>query len=73
MKTRVLHSAAGYHGQLRAGRPFSFATPAFAGCAIYMGRNASIYGYQSAPITGSNDSARPLREDTGQYLEKTSF
>ena len=29
-------------------RPFSFATPAFAGCAPYVGRKSPIYCYQCA-------------------------
>jgi len=42
MTTRVLQSATGYPGQLLAVRPCSFATPAFTGCAPYVGRNASV-------------------------------
>jgi len=35
---------------ISAVRPYSFATPAFAGCAICVGRIAQIYSYQGSSI-----------------------
>jgi len=38
-------------------RPYSFATPAFAGCAICVGRIAQIYSYQGSFIDKTETEA----------------